>query len=196
VASRRLKPTALGKAARVEFLSNLRDYPSRGQSQRSALGTLIPARLRLHTGSRRLRVPSPLVPKLQLGNALVFEAQLRRRGSRLSAPVRCRRGEAELPRQVRDQAGAWSRGSESGGSSLPHGLYQIRPPPKKFPVTPAPAVLLSHVVIINLPLYLGTTDCTDDTDFKALGTRVQLTRRVSGQGNDHHPELSESVSSV
>jgi hypothetical protein len=43
---------------------------------------------------------------------------------------------------------------------------------------------------------IGTTDCTDDTDFKALGTRVQLTQRVSGQGTDHHRELSESVSSV
>ena len=40
---------------------------------------------------------------------------------------------------------------------------------------------------------IGTTDCSD---FKALGTRVQLTRWVSAQGNDHHPELSESVSSV
>ena len=54
-----------------------------------------------------------LVTKLLLGNAAVFEALLRRCGSRASAPIRCRRGEAELPRQVRDQAGAWSRGELS-----------------------------------------------------------------------------------
>jgi hypothetical protein len=50
-----------------------------------------------------------LVTKLMLGNATVFEALLRRCGSRTSAPLRCRRWEAELPRQLRSQAGAWER---------------------------------------------------------------------------------------
>jgi hypothetical protein len=51
-----------------------------------------------------------LVTKLLLGHAAVFEALLRQRGSRTSAPLRCGHGEAELPRHVRSQAGAWERG--------------------------------------------------------------------------------------
>jgi hypothetical protein len=51
-----------------------------------------------------------LVTKLQLCNALVPEALLRPPTTRRTAPsVRCA-NEAELRRQVRVQAGAWTRG--------------------------------------------------------------------------------------
>ena len=63
---------------------------------------------RLRWMTRFLRFVPPLVPKLQLGNALVCEAPLRRRGQTVGAPSRCQPEEVELPRQVRDQAPASS----------------------------------------------------------------------------------------
>jgi hypothetical protein len=59
-----------------------------------------------------------LVTKLLLGHAAVFEALLRQRGSRTSAPLRCGHGEAELPRHVRSQAGAWERGDGQGAATF------------------------------------------------------------------------------
>ena len=61
-----------------------------------------------------------LVTKLLLGHAAVFDALLRQRGSRTSAPLRCGHGEAELPRHVRSQAGAWERGVSVRISPIRH----------------------------------------------------------------------------
>ena len=61
-----------------------------------------------------------LVTKLLLGHAAVFKALLRQRGSRTSAPLRCGHGEAELPRHVRSQAGAWERGVSVRISPIRH----------------------------------------------------------------------------
>jgi hypothetical protein len=55
------------------------------------------------------------VTKLQLGHANVFEALLRQRGIQLESrflPTR-RLTKLELRGQVRDQAGAWSRGCQA-----------------------------------------------------------------------------------
>ena len=54
----------------------------------------------------------PLVTKLQLGNAAVFEAPLYRLTTARRHPG-FGADEAELRGQVRDQAGTWSRGEES-----------------------------------------------------------------------------------
>ena len=69
---------------------------------------------RMHCG-RLYAANSTLVTKLQLGHANVFEALLRQRGIQLESrflPTR-RLTKLELRGQVRDQAGAWSRGCKA-----------------------------------------------------------------------------------
>ena len=77
-----------------------------------------------------LRQRSLLVPKLQLGNALVPEAPASREGagqSHVTEP--CTVVEAELRRHWRDQAGAWSRGQRGGpqrSGELPTADHRLR----------------------------------------------------------------------
>ena len=54
----------------------------------------------------------PLVTKLLLGHATVFEAPLRKRTANSErGPLESTPDEAELRRYVRSQAGAWERGA-------------------------------------------------------------------------------------
>jgi len=67
---------------------------------------------------------------------------------------------------------------------------------KKFPsVLPCPGGIVGCEVVINLNPEIGTTDCTDDTDFKALGAKILLTHWVRWREAGRHSEISESVQS-
>ena len=78
-------------------------------TQGVALGWLVCGPLALHR-SDHATAPRE---KLLLGHAAVLEALLRRRGSRAGTPIRSDAEEAELPRQVRSQAGAWEQGGRT-----------------------------------------------------------------------------------
>ena len=51
----------------------------------------------------------------------------------------------------------------------------------------------SRKVAVNLNPEIGTTDCTDDTDYQALGATVLLTLWVQGRRAVRHPQIAESV---
>ena len=76
--------------------------------------------LRGDAGCISLLVPRqwPLVPKLQLGHALVCEALLRPRRKSAHASLHATHREAELPGHWHSQAGAWERGARGAKKDL------------------------------------------------------------------------------